>query len=159
MTTPRRPDDYTPVLVPGNLLTVRTAGRITAGDPLEVAGPGPTVQRAGAGSLAYLGIAAESCATDEETAVMIGGAIQEAIADGDITAGDLVAASAEPGRVVVAVPGGGPVPPNAPTGDRGGPRVRANGGRHGGHDHRDGPDRGDRGHLRRRRGNGRGRGR
>ena len=115
MTTPRRPDDYTPVLVPGELLTVRTAGRITAGDPLEVAGPGPAVQRAGAGSLAYLGIAAESCATDAETTVMIGGTIQEAIADGDITAGDLVAASAEPGRVVVAVPGGGPVPPSAPT--------------------------------------------
>jgi hypothetical protein len=104
-------EDYTPVLVPGDLLTVRTAGRFHAGDPLEVAGPGE-VQRAGAGSAAYVGIAVEDCPTGVQTVVMIGGAVQVSVADGPVGAGDLLAASDIPGRVIaVSGPPGPTLPP------------------------------------------------
>jgi IPT/TIG domain len=103
--------DYTPVLVPGDLMTVRTAGRFHAGDPLEVAGPGE-VRRAAAGSLAYVGIAAEDCATGVQTVVMVGGTVQESVADGEIFAGDLLSASATPGRVT---PVSGPGIPAGPS--------------------------------------------
>ena len=77
------------VLLPGDTLTVRAAGRIKAGDPVMVSGAGQ-VDRATTGAETYIGIASASCATGDLLTVVIGGAVYESIADGDIVPGDLL---------------------------------------------------------------------
>lgn len=90
------------VLPAGAPMTVRAAGRLSAGDPVQVAGPG-TVERADAGSANFIGVASANCMTGDLLVVLAGGAVFETIADGDITAGDLVG-SGDGGTVTIAGP-------------------------------------------------------
>ena len=94
--------DYTPVILPGMTWTSQAAGAITGGDPLEVASTG-TVQRcAGEASPAYVGVAADDATAGHTVTVISVRPVHEGAADGAITAGDQLVASATAGRQVKA---------------------------------------------------------
>jgi hypothetical protein len=96
--------DYSPALLPGLTITANAAGTITGGDPLEVAGPG-TVQRcAAAGSARYVGIALEDAAAGNRLTMAASKPVFDGIAEGTVTAGDQVCASAVAGKQVRTVP-------------------------------------------------------
>lgn len=96
--------DYTPVYLPGLTVTFQAAGNLTGGDPVEVAGSG-TVQRvASAPSAKYVGIAAADVAAGLEVTVIVDKVIHEGAADGVVTAGDELVASAVAGRQVRSLP-------------------------------------------------------
>ena len=85
-------EDYCSVLLPGDMMTVRVTSLVREGEPLAITGS-MEVARATAGSLAFVGIAKTRALTGEMTSVMVGGSVQEALADGAITAGALVTVS------------------------------------------------------------------
>jgi hypothetical protein len=90
--------DYQPVFLPGLLMTSTAASPVTGGDPVEVAGSG-LVQRAtgAAGSLRYLGVAAQDAAALAPVTIILGRVVHEGPADGPVTAGDLLTTSPTPG--------------------------------------------------------------
>jgi hypothetical protein len=92
------PDEGPAAYLPGASWTARTVGVIAAGDPLEVAGSG-TVRRAGAGAVAFVGIAAHASSDGELTTIMCGSLILASVAGTDIDAGDLITAGDDPGQV------------------------------------------------------------
>jgi hypothetical protein len=119
-------EDYCPLLMPGEMLTARASGVVHAGDPLAISGPGEVARVAVTGNPAFVGIAAVEALTGDSIMVMLSGAVQEALADGDIAAGDLLTISPSggvggapfrfAGRVAAAVlpPGGPEIPPVEP---------------------------------------------
>jgi hypothetical protein len=95
--------DYGPVVMPGWTWNSRAAATITGGDPLEVAGSG-TVQPVNVATLRYVGIAAHDAFTGQQVTVISARPIFDGPADGPITAGDALHASATPGRQVATAP-------------------------------------------------------
>jgi IPT/TIG domain len=85
------PYDRPLLLLPGDTWTVRAAGPVGRGDPVQVAGDG-TVERAGTGSLAYVGIAAHSCGDGGLLTVIAGWPVITSPAGSDIAPGDLLMA-------------------------------------------------------------------
>lgn len=91
--------DYLPVYLPGGTLSLTTSAIVTGGSLLEVSGSG-TVASAGASSAKVIGTAAHDAASGARVNVYGRGPVHESIADGTVTAGTLVAASATSGRQV-----------------------------------------------------------
>jgi len=101
--------DYTPVYVKGEIITLTASSAVTGGDVLEVSGIN-TVQRcATLSSLKVVGVAAEDTLTAGRVSLWARGPVHESIADGIITAGNLLTSTATANRGVVALA-------NAPTG-------------------------------------------
>jgi hypothetical protein len=96
--------DYTAVFLPGLVITVVAAGPITGGDPLEVAGTGTVQKCAGAGSAKYVGIAALDAIAGNRLTMFANKPVFDGIAEGTVTAGDQVCASAVAGKQVKTVP-------------------------------------------------------
>jgi hypothetical protein len=100
--------NYFPVANPATVYYFTAAGAITGGDPVEFTGTGQgdgQVQRAAAGSR-YAGIAGQDAAVGHSFAVYVGPALFLGPAEGQVAAGDPLAASAVPGRQVrTALPG------------------------------------------------------
>jgi IPT/TIG domain len=90
--------DYTSYHLPGRVITLRTGGRVVRGEPVMPSGSGRVERWAPGGE--YLGIAARSAPTDDLVPVYPGGAVQSGLADGPLTAGDLVEISGTTGRQV-----------------------------------------------------------
>jgi hypothetical protein len=106
--------DYSPVFLPGLTMTSVAAGAITGGDPVEVAGSG-TVQKctagpSGLGSARYVGVALMDTAPGLQLTVVIDRVVHQGNADGAITAGDQLMASAKAGCQVRTVPATATVP-------------------------------------------------
>ena len=99
---------YFPVSNPAANYTLTAAGPVSGGDPLEFTGTGQgdgQVQRAASGTR-YAGIASADTAPGHSLAVYVGNAVFYGPAEGTVTAGDLLAASAVPGRQVRTAPPG-----------------------------------------------------
>ncbi|HXJ27420.1 MAG TPA: hypothetical protein VNH17_17025 [Streptosporangiaceae bacterium] len=100
--------NYFPVSSPATNYQFTAASPVTGGDPLEFTGTGTgdgQVQRAAAGSR-YAGIASADTAPGHALAVYVGNDVFYGPAEGTVTAGDQLAASAVPGRQVkTATPG------------------------------------------------------
>jgi hypothetical protein len=84
--------DYLPKYKPGADITSTTSGAVTGGQLLAVSGDG-TVATCGAGSTAWLGVAAFDAASGARVAIHCGG-VQRLTASGGITAGDQVISAA-----------------------------------------------------------------
>jgi len=103
--------NYFPVSNPATNYTLTADSPVTGGDPLEFTGTGSGdghVQRAASGSR-YAGIAGADTAAGHTLTVYVGNAIFYGPAEGAVTAGDQLAASAVPGRQVKTAPPGAQV--------------------------------------------------
>ena len=110
--------DYTPLFLPGLTATFTAMGPVTGGDPVEVAGsmlvqrctPGPS----GLGSGKYIGVAAQDVISGNLVTVVLDRVVHQGNADGSVTAGDLLMASAKYGCQVKTAPvTSGLIPPTA----------------------------------------------
>lgn len=100
--------NYFPVSSPATNYTFAAAGPVTGGDPVEFTGTGQgdgQVQRVAGGSR-YAGIAASDATAGHNVTVYVGNAVFYGAAEGAVTAGDRLAASAVPGRQVRTAPPG-----------------------------------------------------
>ena len=103
--------NYFPVSNPALNYTFTAAGAGAGGDPLEFTGTGTgdgQVQRAAAGAR-YAGIAGSDFVSGQRFTVYVGNAVFYGPAEGAVTAGDPLAASAVPGRQVRTAPPGAEV--------------------------------------------------
>jgi hypothetical protein len=101
--------DYTAVFLPGLTMTSQAAGTITGGDPVEVAGSGTVQKVAGVNSQKCVGVAAQDAVSGAKVTIIVDRVVHEGLADGVVTAGDQVVASAVAGRQVKSLPAlGGP---------------------------------------------------
>jgi hypothetical protein len=92
--------DYTPVYVKGEIITLTASGAVSGGDVLEVSGVS-TVQRcATLASLKVVGVAAEDTLTAGRVSFWARGPVHESIADGIITAGDVLTSTNTAARSV-----------------------------------------------------------
>lgn len=98
--------DYTAVFLPGLTMTFTAASNLAGGDPVEVAGSG-LVQRASAATPRYVGMAGHDVQAGLRVTVIAARPVFDSSADGAITAGDQLAASAVAGRAVRTVPPAG----------------------------------------------------
>ncbi len=92
--------DYTPVFLPGEAISLTASGTIAGGDPVEVSGNGTVAKAAGANSAKVVGMAGNDAAANARVTVYSRGTVHEGLADGGITAGDQVVASATANRQV-----------------------------------------------------------
>lgn len=78
--------EYLPIHTPGQAITLKASATITGGQVVAVSGSG-TVAPAGADSTAWVGVAGNDAATNDNVTIWCGGT-QECTASGAITAGD-----------------------------------------------------------------------
>jgi hypothetical protein len=102
--------DYTPVYIQGQVITETASTAVLGRDLLEVTGSGTvgTVVPGATPSVKVVGVAAEDAASGARVTFFCRGPVHESIADGVITAGDLLVSATTAARSVrtVAVPGG-----------------------------------------------------
>jgi hypothetical protein len=91
--------EYLPVRKPGNAPTFKASATITGGQVVAITGVG-TVGPAGAASAAWIGVASQDAAVNDNVTVYNGGS-QLVTASGTVTAGDAVTTAAG-GQVVTA---------------------------------------------------------
>lgn len=84
--------EYLPIYKPGQALTLKASAAITAGQVVAVTGVG-TVGPAGANSAAVVGVAGFDAATNDNVIIYAGG-VQNVLASGTVTAGDIIVAAA-----------------------------------------------------------------
>jgi hypothetical protein len=84
--------EYLPIYKPGQALTLKASATITAGQVVAVSGVG-TVAPAGANAGNVVGVAAFDAVTNDNVTVYAGG-VQNVLASGTVTAGDIVVAGA-----------------------------------------------------------------
>ena len=96
--------DYTPVWLPGLAVTFIAAANLTGGDPVEVAGSGTVQKVTTAGSVRYVGIAAQDGQAGYQVTVILDRVVHEGAADGPVNAGDQLAASPRAGCQVTQLP-------------------------------------------------------
>lgn len=84
--------EYLPVFKPGQAVTLKASATVTGGQVVAVTGSG-TVGPAGAASVAWVGVAANDAATNDNVTIFSGG-VQSLTASGAITAGAAVATGA-----------------------------------------------------------------
>lgn len=99
--------NYFPDANPATNATFTASGPGSGGDPLELSADG-RVHRAADGAR-YAGIAAQDFTAGTSLSVYVGWARFTGAAEGSISAGDDLAASAEPGRQVKTAPPGAEV--------------------------------------------------
>ena len=92
--------DYSAAYLSGSAVPSVAASAITGGDPVEVAGPGQVRKVTSNGSPKYLGIAGHDAVMGQPVTVIAAKPVHDGVADGVITAGDLLGASAAVGRTV-----------------------------------------------------------
>ena len=84
--------EYLPIHAPGQAITLKASASITGGQVVAVSGSG-TVAPAGADSTAWVGVAGNDAATNDNVTIWCGGT-QSVTAAGAITAGDPVECAA-----------------------------------------------------------------
>jgi hypothetical protein len=92
--------NYQPVYTPGKRLTLTTSGPVLAGSLVEISGNGTVQQVATDASLKVVGAAAFDAPANAVLEVHGFWPVHESVADGTVTAGDQVVASAAANRVI-----------------------------------------------------------
>jgi hypothetical protein len=82
--------DYTAVFLPGQVFTSQASGTIAGGDLLVVSGSGTVAKAAALAGLNYIGVAGHDAVSGQKIAVIAAKAVHESVADGTVTAGDLL---------------------------------------------------------------------
>lgn len=83
--------DYTPVYVPGRVITLTASAAVSGGDLLVVSGSGTVAKLAFAASPQQIvGVAAEDTPINGRVTVFARGIVHESVAQGTVTAGDLL---------------------------------------------------------------------
>jgi hypothetical protein len=91
--------DYTPVFKPGTTVTLTTSAAVTGGQVLMNSGVN-TVAPAAAATIKYVGVAAHDAGSGKPVTVHAGvGTIHETVAQGAVTAGELLKAGTVAGSV------------------------------------------------------------
>jgi hypothetical protein len=96
--------DYAPVWLPGLTVTFIAAASLVGGDPVEVAGSGTVQKVTAAGSMCYVGIAAQDAVAGYQVTVILDRAVHEGAADGPVNARDQLVASPRAGCQVTQLP-------------------------------------------------------
>lgn len=91
--------DYTPVYVPGKVITATCSAAVTGGQPLVVSGSGTVAPAASLASPSVVGVAASDTPINGRVTVYARGIVHESVATGTITAGDQVGSSGTAGNV------------------------------------------------------------
>jgi sulfate adenylyltransferase subunit 1 (EFTu-like GTPase family) len=84
--------EYIPILKPGQAQTLKASATITAGQVVAISGVN-TVAAAGANAVNVVGVAAVSAVLNDDVTIYSGG-VQNVLASGTVTAGDVVVAGA-----------------------------------------------------------------
>lgn len=84
--------EYLPLYTPGQAITLKASASITGGRVVAISGDG-TVATAGADSVAWVGVAANDAALNDNVTIYSGG-VQYCVASGAITAGDAIECAA-----------------------------------------------------------------
>lgn len=83
--------DYTPVYVPGKVFTTTASGAVSGGDLLVVSGSGTVAKLAfGAATQVIVGVAGNDTPANGRVTVYGRGIIHESVAQGTVTAGDML---------------------------------------------------------------------
>lgn len=85
--------DYTPVYVPGRVITLTASAAVNGGDLLVISGSG-TVAKASAVGQTVVGVAEQDTPINGRVTVFARGIVHESVAIGTVTAGDSVGSSA-----------------------------------------------------------------
>lgn len=91
--------DYTPVYVPGKVITMTASATILGGQPLVVSGSGTVAPAASLASPSVIGVAASDTPLNGRVTVYARGIVHETVATGTVTAGDQVGASGTAGQI------------------------------------------------------------
>jgi hypothetical protein len=96
--------DYTPVFLPGDVITLTTSTALAGGDLVVVTGSN-TVGKANADALrTFVGVALQDAAANAKVAICARDVVHLSVADGTVTAGDQVTTSGTAGRQVKTAP-------------------------------------------------------
>lgn len=82
--------DYTPRFTPGHEITMTTSGAVTGGDILVVSGSGTVAKASTLADPAWVGVAGNDAASGARVTAHARGKVHRSIADGAVTAGDLL---------------------------------------------------------------------
>jgi hypothetical protein len=86
--------DYTPAYVPGRVITLTASGTVSPGDLLTVSGSGTVAKAAfpagGSPSPVIVGVAGNDAVASGRVTVYARGEVHESVANGTVTAGDLL---------------------------------------------------------------------
>lgn len=96
--------DYTPVFLPGDIIPLTASAAITGRQLLEVSGNGTVAPTTTLQSMKIIGVAAQDAASGGRVTVYGRGIVHENLADGTVTAGDLVGSTSTAGREVKTIP-------------------------------------------------------
>lgn len=97
--------EYNPVYVPGRAMTLTASAAVSAGDVVEVSGSGTVARVSASASLKVIGVVSTPAQPGHRVMIWGRGPVHELVADGIITAGDLVVATVTPGFGVRAMTG------------------------------------------------------
>lgn len=92
--------DYAPVFTPGATITSTTSGAVAGGDILAVSGTGTVAKTSTLADPKYVGVAAFDAASGTKVTMFGRGPVHESIADGAVTAGDLLTSTNTANRQV-----------------------------------------------------------
>lgn len=92
--------DYVPVYLPGEVMSGSASASITGGQLLEVTGSDQVGPTATLQSQKIIGVAAKDVLSGERVPFYGRGVVHESLADGTVTAGDLVGSTNTAGRGV-----------------------------------------------------------
>lgn len=92
--------DYAPVFLPGTAITTTASGTIAGGDLLVVSGSGTVAKAAANQAMNYVGVAGHDATSGVKLTMICAHAVHESIADGTVTAGDLLTTTATANRQV-----------------------------------------------------------
>lgn len=92
--------DYTPVYVPGKVITMTASAAVSGGDILAVSGSGTVAKVGSLASTAVVGVAASDTPVNGRVTVYARGIVHESLADGTVTAGDQVTSTNTANRQV-----------------------------------------------------------
>lgn len=84
--------EYLPAYKPGQAITLKASGTISAGRVVAVSGDG-TVATAGADAANWVGVASQDAVANDNITINSGG-VQSCVASGSITAGDAIECAA-----------------------------------------------------------------
>lgn len=92
--------DYMPVYTPGATISSTTSAAVTGGDILAVSGSNTVAKTATLADAKYVGVAAHDAASGARITLFGRGPVHESIADGAVTAGDLLTSTNTANRQV-----------------------------------------------------------
>jgi hypothetical protein len=96
--------DYTPVFLPGDIIPLTASAAVTGRQLMEVSGNGTVAPTSTLQSTKIIGVAANDAPVNGRVTVYGRGVVHQNLADGTITAGDLIGSTSTVGREVKTIP-------------------------------------------------------